>query len=264
MKKTLTLLTFILVFNYSFSQKTELVKEWIMMDTLFISQVTKAHNISTDKLLEVLDVTNENRDNLGFNYELKEASNGKGYMSFWYKILYYKNQVIAYELTAGIPNKSKKVKNLYKEKLSHLFEISDDFKITPLTFGKKRASEPIIIQDLKSTKELEIAMNPFTGVIYGNYCGYGSSLLTNREAFDKIINPSNCEFLMYSKNPATRIMAVEYFYCNISDFNSIKINEIEKRIEEIKKYSPLTKTCGGCIIGRDRTKNIINKLKNCR
>lgn len=263
MKKSLILLILILAFSYSYSQKSELVKEWIMMDTLFISQVTKAYNTSTDKLLEVLDVTNERRDDLGFDYQLKEASNGKGYMSFWYKVLYFKNKVVAYELTANIPNKSKKVKKLYKEKLSKLFEISNDFKVKPLIFGSKNASESLI-QDINTPKEIELAMNPFTGIIYGNHCGYAGSLLSNREVFDKIINSFNCKILMYSKNPATRIMAIEYFYCNLSKFNTNQIDELEKRISEIKKYSPLTKTCGGCIIGRDKTENIVKKLKNCR
>ncbi len=260
--KTIVVLILILTFNYSFSQKTKIIKEWVMKDTLFISQVTKAYNTSTKKLFEVLEVDDDELEKLGYDYYLRTGSNGKGYISFEYKILYFKNKIIAYELLVNIPSESRKTKNLYKEKLSKLFDINDNFKVKPIKLGIEKA-----FKSLKSKMdipiEIEKIMSPFVGITYGGYCGFAGRLLPNREIFNKVINASNCQFLLYSINPASRIMAVEYFYCNRSSFNSAQIIEIEKRIIEIEKQVPLTRTCSGCIYGKDLTKEIVKKLKKC-
>ncbi|WP_232829266.1 hypothetical protein [Aureibaculum luteum] len=264
MKKILILTTIIVIHLNSFSQRTELVKEWVMMDTLFISQVSDAYKISTSELFKTLEVNNNRIKDLGFGYILKSGSNGKGYMSFDYKILSYKNEVVAYELSSTIPNRKKKIRKLYKEKLSEIFEIDDKDKVKPIEFGFENATSSMDELKVQLDTTLNKIMNPFIGIVFGNRCGYGMSVLKNREIFDEIINPINCEYLLFSKNPATRIMAIEYFYCHLSDFNSVQKSEIETRIEEIKKYSTRISTCGGCIVGQEKTTELISRIKNCK
>ncbi|WP_299161188.1 hypothetical protein [uncultured Tenacibaculum sp.] len=261
--KTILVLILILTFNYSFSQKSKVVKEWIMKDTLFISQVTKAYNTSTKKLFEVLEVDDDELEKLGYDYFLNTNGNGKGYISFHYKILYLKNEIVAYELVADIPDELKKTRELYKEKLSKLFDVNNNFEVKPIKVGIKKTFQSLNPKT-NAPKEIRKIMSPFIGVTYGGHCGFAGRLLSNRELFNKVIKPSNCQILLYSINPATRIMAIEYFYCNRSSFNSKQIIEIEKRVKEIERQVPFTRTCSGCLFGEDLTKEIVKKLKNCK
>ena len=41
-----------------------------------------------EELLKILEVKNEKRENLGFDYQLKDSGKGIGSISFYYKILY--------------------------------------------------------------------------------------------------------------------------------------------------------------------------------
>ncbi|MDG5493244.1 hypothetical protein [Psychroserpens sp. SPM9] len=251
--------------NISFSQKTEVEKYYVRVDTLFISQLTEAYKKSTEELLKTLEVKNDRRENLGFGYQLKESGKGVGSISFNYKILYYKNEVIAYELSTYIKaNKSRKLKKLYKERLSTMFEVNDDYKVEPIYFGLDKANEPLDGIEKRTENKSTDLINPFAGIIFGNRCGYGMSVLNNRKLFDEIIKNENCEYLLYSINPATRLMAVEFYYCNLTNFSENQKKSIELRIEELKKVPLLTRNCYGCIVGSELTEKTITELKNCR
>jgi hypothetical protein len=252
------------IWNISFSQKTEVEKYYVRVDTSFISILKKAYETSTEELMKTLEVKEDDRENLGFGYELKSSGKGLGSTSIEYQILYYENKIISYELTTRIPNKSEKIKKLYIEKFSSLFKVNEDYIVQPIYFGINKANEPLKGIDKKIENNLNQIMNPFIGIIYGDYCGTGMSLLENRKKFEKIIQTKNCEYLLYSKNPGIRLMAVEFYYCNLNKFNETERETIENRIEKLKRKPMLTKTCSGCIIGKDITEKIITKLKNCR
>ncbi len=239
-------------------------KYYVRVDTLLISQLKEAYNKSTDELLKILEVKNDRREDLGFGYQLKESGKGGGSISINYKILYYKNEIVSYQLSTYIPDKSRKLKKLYKERLSEIFNVNDDYKVEPIYFGIDKANEPLSGIEKKTDENLNKVMNPFSGIIYGNHCGYGMSELKTRELFNKIIKTENCEYLLYSKNPATRLMAVEFYYCNLTEFRDVQKKSIVARIEELKRKPTLTKTCSGCIISGQLTNKIITELKNCR
>ena len=176
-----------------------------------------------------------------------------------------KKRVIAYELSTYIKtNKSKRLKKLYKERLSEMFEVTDNYKVKPIYFGLEKANEPLTGIYKMIDNDLNEIMNPFIGTFYGNYCGSGMHLMNNRKVFEEIIDVGNCEYLVYSKNPATRLMAVEFYYCNLTEFTEEQKKSIEERIKELKRRPMLTKTCYGSIAGGELTEKIITKLKNCR
>jgi hypothetical protein len=252
------------IWNNSFSQKTELEKYYVRVDTSFISILKKAYEASTEELMKTLEVKNDDRENLGFGYELKISGKGLGSTSIDYKILYYKNEIISYEITTQIPNKSRKLKKLYKEKISSLFKVDDDYNVLPIYFGIDKANEPLVGIDKKANDNLNEIMNPFIGIVYGDYCGIGMNLLESRKRFEKIIKVENCEYLLYSKNPGIRLMAVKFYYCNLNKFSESQVKLIETRIENLKRKPILTKTCSGCIISGEITKKLITELKNCR
>ncbi|CAL2076308.1 conserved hypothetical protein [Tenacibaculum sp. 190524A05c] len=250
--------------NFSFSQKTEVEKYYVRVDTAFVTELKKAYEISTAELMKTLEVKNEGRENLGFGYQLKQSGKGLGSMTINYQILYYKNEIVSYELTTRIPNKSKKLKKLYKEKLSTLFKINYDFKVEPIYFGIDNSTEPLTGIEKWNNDNLNEIMSPFSSIIFGTYCGESMTLMNNRKLFDQIIESGNCEYLLYSKNPATRLMAVEFYYCNLNEFSDSQKKSIETRIAELNRKPMLTRTCSGCIIGGELTEKIINELKNCR
>jgi len=240
-------------------------KYYVRVDTSFISQLTKAYHTSTEELIKVLEVKNENRDNLGFGFELKEDGKGIGSITFDYIILYYKNEVISYQLSTYInANKSKKIKKLYKERLSAMFKVDDQYVVEPIYYGIDKANEPLPGIEKRTNNNLNEIMNPFIGITYGDYCGYTMKLMNNRKAFDKLIKVENCAYLLYSINPATRLMAIEFYYCNLTEFNEVQKKSIDTRIEELKRKPILTSTCYGCIIEFQITEEIITELENCR
>jgi len=265
--KTRNFILIILIFgiwNISFSQKTEVEKYYVRVDTTFISELKLAYETSTEELMKTLEVKNDRREDLGFGYQLKQSGKGLGSLSIDYQILYYKNEIVSYQLTTRIPNKLKRLKKLYKEKLSTLFKVNDDYKVEPIYFGIDNANEPLSGIEKKTDENLNKVMNPFSGIIFGSHCGYGMTELKTRELINKIIKTENCEYLLYSKNPATRLMAVEFYYCNLTEFSDGQKNSFESRIVELQKNPVMTRTCSGCLIGGELTEKIITELKNCR
>lgn len=240
-------------------------KYYVRVDTLFITQLTEAYNTSTEELLKTLEVKNDRRENLGFGYQLKKSGKGVGGISFDYKILYYKNKVVAYELSTFIkPDKSRRLKKLYRKRLSALFQVNKDFKVEPIYFRTDNADTPLNGIEKKTGNKIGEIMSPFAGIIFGYRCGNGLSILKNRELFDEVIKLENCEYLLQSKNPATRLMAVEFYYCNLAEFNENQKKSIDLRIEELKKVPLLTRNCYGSTVGSELTEKTITELKNCR
>ncbi|WP_237700979.1 hypothetical protein [Lacinutrix sp. 5H-3-7-4] len=266
MKKTIyiSILLTLGIWNFSFSQKTEVEKYYVRVDTSFVSELKLAYETSTEELIKTLEVKNDKREDLGFGYQLKQSGKGLGSMTINYEILYYKNEIVSYRLTTRIPNKSKRLKKLYKEKLSTLFKVDEDYKVEPIYFGIENANEPLAGIEKRNRGNLNEIMSPFSSIIFGTYCGESMTLMNNRKLFDKIISIDNCEYLLYSKNPATRLMAVEFYYCNLTEFSDVQKKSIDTRIEELKRKPMLTRTCSGCIIGVNMTEKIITELKNCR
>jgi len=239
-------------------------KYYVRVDTSFVTELKKAYETSTEELIKTLEVKNDGREDLGFGYQLKQSGKGLGSMTISYQILYYKNEIVSYRVTTRIPNNSKRLKKLYKEKLSMLFKVNDDYKVEPIYFGIDNAYEPLAGIEKRNNDILNETMSPFSSITFGTYCGESMTLMNNRKLFDKIITSDNCEYLLYSKNPATRLMAVEFYYCNLTKFSDVQKKSIDSRIEEFKRKPMLTSTCSGCIISGQLTNKIITELKNCR
>ncbi|GAA4282463.1 hypothetical protein GCM10022260_28860 [Gaetbulibacter aestuarii] len=233
-----------------------------MKDTLFISQLSKSYKNSTEELVKTLETGSEKVTDLGFNYKLMEGGHGKGYITFWYQVLFYFDDIISVELILKkIPEKGEKFKNLYKDKLSLLFEVDDDYTIQPLEIGSENLFCPLGEINPLSNDILNFSMSPFSGITYGAYCGEGSQLLKNRAYFDAVVTTDNCEYLMHSINPATRMMAIEYYYFNLKNFEKVDVERINNWINKLVYQPVSTSTCSGCIVGDNNTKKLIENLK---
>jgi hypothetical protein len=70
--------------------------------------------------------------------------------------------------------------------------------------------------------------SPFVGTSYGNFGGYISNKLESRALFDDIPKPISVvelSNLLLSINPATRLMAAEYYFNNFSKLSSNEMNK---------------------------------------
>ncbi|WP_196888884.1 hypothetical protein [Aureivirga sp. CE67] len=105
-------------------------------------------------------------------------------------------------------------------------------------------------------------MSPESGMIYGRY-GVGSETLSNWRLFSSIERRFNKDIvilLLFSKNPLSRIRALEYYYKNKNEFEDEK-NEIEKWIREIKKENVSLEKFRGCILEHISTRELIYKIE---
>ncbi|MEH6512954.1 MAG: hypothetical protein V7734_07620 [Maribacter arcticus] len=69
--------------------------------------------------------------------------------------------------------------------------------------------------------------------------------------------PEVCQILMYSKNPATRLMAIEYFTKNKSEFKHTEVmnNWIDKVFAEL----PTIETLEGCFVMQRDSKALVTE-----
>jgi hypothetical protein len=205
------------------AQIEKIETEWIKSDSIFIGNAISAYRQEPTSLFAFLsDKTNE-KTNLGFNYFLIEGSNGKGYVSFFYKFILYKNKVVSYKIDAQMPRDIRLV-SVYKKFYSPLFKFEDD-RAEALYFGYEGMTEPIEDVNIYSAnKNIQFFMTPYCGVRYGDHGGGPIANLSNRQLYNaikSIITPDICRLLLFSKNPATRLYATEYYYQHKKMFEKI-------------------------------------------
>ncbi|RED37665.1 hypothetical protein DFQ10_1261 [Winogradskyella eximia] len=267
MKKTLYISIFFIfnIWNISYSQDSEKQKKYIEKDTSFISELKKAYDVSCEDFFEKLEIPYRKRENLGFGYQIIDSGKGLGSISFDYQILFLNDEILAYNISTEInENKSDRIKKLYKDKLSGIFEVDENYKVSPLSSDMNK-----IYISLNPKKEfldntVNELMNPFFSRTYGTMCGEAMRTLDNRKLFDQFICEENCEYLLYSMNPATRIMSIEFYYSNLNKFNKAQQKIINLRIEELKNEPLIMEICSGCIYSGKSSNKIISELANSR
>ncbi|WP_282122680.1 hypothetical protein [Algibacter mikhailovii] len=267
MRKTLCISTFLVfsIWNTAYSQITEKQKKYIQKDTSFIKELSKSYNISCIEFFEKLDIPYRKRENLGFGYYMIHSGKGLGSISFDYQILFFNDEIIAYNISTEISNKkSDRIKKLYKEELSQIFEVNDNYEVSPISSNMDEIYKPLNQKKPMPNNFHKELMNPFFSRTYGTMCGERMTLLKNRKLLEEIISKNNCEYLLYSLNPATRIMAVEFYYSNQTNFNKNQKKTIELRIQELIKESLIIETCSECIYRTKSSDKIILELANSR
>ena len=267
MKKIQYILLFLVLFIAfnSYSQSSEKEKRYIQKDTSYISELIASYNISCSDFFEKLEIPYSKCEDIGFGYQITDSGKGLGSISFQYQILYFNNEVIAYNIETEIgEDKPERIKKIYKEKLSKLFNVEEDYMVNPINSNIDKFHKALIGTEKINDENFKELMNPLFSRTYGTFCGEGSTILKNRKLFDKNISVSNCEYLLYSMNPATRIMAIEFYYSNKPKFNKNQQKKINSRIALLKKEPLIIETCSGCILSGKSSIKIIEELKNSR
>lgn len=243
MRKLLTVILLLVIANAAFSQINQ---SWVNEDSIFINKVVKSIQYNSEKIYSILDPDKKYLTPLGYDFYSLESSTGKGYVSFFFQLVFKKDTLISYKITAQSPNIPSLV-NRYNKFYSPIFKINerDDDKVYYWNFD--RVSAPIDGKpnaDIIIKPDLKFFMTPYSGIEYGGY-GINGKKLRNRILFEKLaknFNRNLIEYCLKSINPASRLYAAEYYYKNDKDFGkennlSILISNMLQNTPEVYTYS---------------------------
>jgi hypothetical protein len=242
------------------AQEEKIEEEWVLEDSIFISTYIKALKKHPLNVEAYLGPDKKRKDNLGFGYSSIEGSMGRGYVSVFYQLIYFNDKLVSYNLNPEMPSDMRLTKR-YKNFYSSLYRFDTRDNPYPLYHNFREMTKPLPGYHLvPSSRALAFLMTPFSGVMYGHRGGESSSIIENRAAFNQVkerLSPQEFFLLLYSKNPATRLTAAEYYYQNPQKLAVYK-GEIESRIKSIYIELPETKTISGCIVSTENSQTRVN------
>lgn len=264
MRVYFTFFTIVLIFSIiEVKGQSEPIKnQWVKDDSVFIENLAQSYKKNPANLEHLLSYKGEKGEKLGFDYYLVTGSNGKGYVSIFYEFVYRKNEFVSYKLDPQMPL-DKRLTERYLKFYSSLFKINKYQIAEPLYYGYDEMIRPL--DDFKATiydDRILFFMTPYSGILYGDYGGIGSTMLDNRFNYLRIenkITPEICEFLLYSKNPATRLSAIEYYLQNPQLFIKNK-ERIESRINLIFNELPEVRTMSADLEFEKNAKDLVNSF----
>jgi hypothetical protein len=240
-------------------------ENWAKEDSPFLLELEQILKNDESNILGILKIDkNDERIKLGFGYEQIEGTMGKGYAGIYYNLILKEDKVIAYEFTPNFP-RNKLLTERYLKLFSEIFTI-DDTSIHNRYYNIEIMESPLKQEnELVSLNEnLKFLMTPFSGTLYRFRAGvYGGNIYTNRDIFKneiRNITPEICQILMQSKNPATRIMAIEYYMENKSEFKNTDF--INNWIEKIYLELPTTIIADGCSLIGKNSKELVSEFVN--
>jgi len=262
MKNILTLIFFIYNLTFLHSQNAN----WEQKDKELIVNVVESLK-SPKNVYKLFNEDKQSREktNLGFGYTQKSDVLYGGYISIWCDFLFYKDSLVSYILKPELPNPTtKKQLTKYLKWYNNQFELTQDTILQPKYHNYDIFKKPL--KNYKGTlindSEIEFYMSTESGLIDGERGGESMSLIKNRKHYLKIKDKLNKQItilLMYSKNPISRLRAVEYYYENPDMFIEEK-EELEKWISFLKVRPAIVRNLYGCIMDYQTSESIIEKL----
>ncbi len=247
------LIGILLISTYSFGFSQNPI--WVNIDKRMISNFIKSYKKDSTDLMDFFSQPKAyDTTYLGRNYYTVDLAKGGGYISIRAKYLYRNDTLVAYKVNPQMPDEPELI-DKYKSWYSRLFEFKDSREIIPIYFNEDKWFEPLL--DYKGVLEIENQSDLFkhffsveSGNIYGYNNGWGG-LRYNRALFEKLLPELNTDlivFIMYSKNPISRLQAFQYYLTNKSEFPNQ--TEIEGWINEVLKNHPIINCADSDIIGR--------------
>jgi hypothetical protein len=258
MKSILVLLFIFLANTCLAAQEHEVNDQWVQMDVVFIESLKRAYAEHPQTVVEVLQPEKKARSALGFGYSMVHGSAGKGYVATYYSLIYKGDKLVGYELNQQMPD-DKRLRARYTELYAGLFEVEGE--ATKLKYyNYEQMTQPLTEHNraLATSDEFNNYMTPFSGIVYGERGGYANSLIENWKnylALKPELSPVLYEQLLYSKNPATRLVAVAYFYTRPALDKAIA-----QRIEAVLTDLPEVQTMSGCSLHSEPARKLVRPL----
>ena len=235
-------------------------ENWAKKDLPFLLELEQILNNDESDILGILNIDeSDTRTKLGFGYEQIEGSMGKGYAGIWYNLILKEGKVISYEFIPYFP-RNKLLTERYLKLFSRIFKI-DNTTIYNRYYNIENMESPLknINSDILLNENLKFLMTPFSGTFYRfKTKAFGEKV--NRYIFNNErgnITPEICQILMESKNPATRIMAIEYYMENKSEFKNT--DSINNWIEKVYLELPRTIIADGCSLIGKNSKELVSE-----
>ncbi len=256
MKKIL-IIVLVFQFGYLYSQNPF----WEGEDKRLIKKITELCD-KPNELNQFFAEKNKlpKQEYLGFRYLVKSYGIGAGYISISCDFYFQKDSLISYVLKPRLPKKEKKKKK-YLEWYNNKFEVTDNLEIKPKYYNYDIFKKPL--KEYEGTlildNQINFYMSPESGLYYGGRGGFGMSLLQNRKLFIELEDKLTKEIviqLMYSKNPASRLTAIEYYYKHPELFYKEKA-ELDNWTKIVFKHVPKIMTLNGCIGGMKSSKELV-------
>ncbi|MCB2377952.1 hypothetical protein LGH70_10195 [Hymenobacter sp. BT635] len=201
-------------------------------------------------------------DNLGFGWKVRGSAVGGGYISIKAKFYYRNDTLVSYSVFPELPDESK-LKNTYANWYAPAF-IVDSIEIKPFRYNDALLSTPLATyhepySSTSMTKAIAAYMSPESGLEYGTYGGYSSSMLQNRKNFTNLqdsLSSGQVLLMMHAVNPASRLTAIEYYLKNKKLFTNQP--HIEQWIETVFRELPEVKSLQGCMGGMYNARMLVS------
>ncbi|OON67178.1 hypothetical protein [Hymenobacter sp. CRA2] len=238
--------------------------EWVAQDKKIINEVTSLLKASPRTVERYFEKGIESGHNLGFGWRSRDAAIGGGYISIKAALYYYNGSLVSYTVYPGLP-REQELKSKYVQWYSAGFKVSSA-GVAPFRYNGALMQKPLsaLVKPPTSqvaTKAVVEYMSPESGLEYGDYGGYGMTMLQNREAFTQIQKGLSLEqvlLVMHSINPASRLTAIEYYLKNKELFTNRP--QIEQWVETVFRELPEVESIDGCIGGKYNAKELVAKF----
>jgi hypothetical protein len=237
-----------LLFGQEEAKVKDVNQQLIFNDSLFIKKLADIYKTNPAGVLDLLITSKHTMEDIGFGYADVSSVYEAGYLRISYQFIFFKDSLISYMLDASIPYDAR-LNSRYKKICSPLLKFKDKIHANPIYFNYDAMSKPLndSVKIASKNKKARFLMTPFSGVTFGyyiamNYAGF--MLLDNRINFDTVkskLTPEIDYMLLFSKNPATRLCAIEYYYRNPNKFQKGR-EKFERRIAAIYKEIPIITT----------------------
>lgn len=252
----------LMLISFAGFAKTEepIHQDWVAKDRVFLSKLKERYANSPHTVLSLLQAEKHRKTKLGYGYEYVKGSMGMGYVSTFFEVIYKNGVAVSFKLKAYLPDDAR-LKDQYMKLYEGLYQIVDG-EVIPLIFNASEMSLPLESCEVSFSVTPEIAhyMTPYSGIQYGSRGGYSNSLLTNRAEYIALkpsLNDDAYPYLLCSKNPSTRLTAIEHIYAQKLDKNDATL---KKKIAELFKQTPVITTLEGCFELQVNSKKLVREL----
>lgn len=237
---------------------------WVAQDKKLIHQVNSLVKASPTTVERYFEKSIIESHNLGFGWKSRKTGIGGGYISIDATFYYRNDTLISYVIYPKLPNKPE-LKGRYTQWYSLSFSVTST-GITPFRHNGAALQKPLSTDSKLYTPKVATAataayMSPESGLAYGDYGGYGMTMLQNREAFTKIqegLSAAQVLLIMHSVNPASRLTAIEYYLGHKKLFTDQA--RIEQWIETVFRELPEVESINGCIGGKYNARALVAKF----
>lgn len=191
------------------------------------------------------------KTNLGFGWKIWKTGVGGGYSSVSACFYYYRDSLAGYSMTPYFSSGKPSLKKRYRQKYQGLFSFVND-EPQPYWYNREAVLQPVAgyrgrLAGPDIPEAISKYMSPESGMMYG-YSGGDGLVLPNRRAFNAIREGLTSEqvlLILYAKNPASRLTAIEYYLEHPNEF--AEREKIDQWVEANFAEMPRVETMYGCL-----------------